>query len=58
MTLVDGCTVVSDKVGLGVELKEEEALRHPYQPCPFRHYSGALTDIRPPDAVPFFRVIV
>jgi len=52
--LIDGCMVVPDRPGLGIELAEEAALRHPYQPCPFRHYTGALTEIRPPDAVPFF----
>jgi galactonate dehydratase len=50
----DGSITVPRAPGLGVELDEEAALRHPYQPCPFRHYTGALTEIRPPDAVPFY----
>ncbi len=41
--------------GLGIEIDEEAALRYPYKPCPFRHYTGALTEIRPPDALPFYR---
>ena len=33
--------------GLGIELNEEECLKHPYQVHTLRHYTGALTDIRP-----------
>jgi galactonate dehydratase len=40
--------------GLGVELDEDAIARHPYQPHPLRHYSGTLTQIRPPDAGAFF----
>ena len=29
------------------EINEEECLKHPYQPHTLRHYTGALTDIRP-----------
>ena len=31
----------------GIELNEEECLKHPYQVHTLRHYTGALTDIRP-----------
>jgi len=51
-----GAMSVPSSPGLGVELDEEAALRYPYRPCPFRHYSGALTEIRPPEAIPFYRV--
>ena len=33
--------------GLGIEINEEACLQHPYQPHTLRHYTGALTDIRP-----------
>ena len=33
--------------GLGIEINEEECLKHPYQVHTLRHYTGALTDIRP-----------
>ena len=32
---------------LGIEIDEEACLAHPYQPHTLRHYTGALTDIRP-----------
>ena len=38
---------IGDKPGLGIELNEEECLRHPYAEHTLRHYTGALTDIRP-----------
>ena len=43
----DGCIYVPDKPGLGIEINEEACLAHPYQPHTLRHYTGALTDIRP-----------
>ena len=43
----DGCITISDKPGLGLEINEGDCLRHPYQPHTLRHYTGALTDIRP-----------
>jgi galactonate dehydratase len=58
LELADGQMLIPDKPGLGVELDEEAALRYPYRPCPFRHYTGALTEIRPQDAVPFYKVCV
>ncbi len=39
---------IGDKPGLGIELNEEECLKHPYVEHNLRHYTGALTDIRPP----------
>jgi len=38
---------IPDKPGLGIEIDEEACLAHPYQPHTLRHYTGALTDIRP-----------
>ena len=43
----DGYLTIPDKPGLGIEINEEECLKHPYQPHTLRHYTGALTDIRP-----------
>ena len=43
----DGYIKIPDKIGLGIEINEEECEKHPYQPHTLRHYTGALTDIRP-----------
>lgn len=43
----DGYITIPDKPGLGIELNEEECLKHPYEVHTLRHYTGALTDIRP-----------
>ena len=38
---------IPDRPGLGIEINEVECLKHPYKPHILRHYTGALTDIRP-----------
>ncbi len=43
----DGCLLIGDKPGLGIEVNEEEVLKRPYKPRNLRHYTGTLTDIRP-----------
>ena len=43
----DGFIQIPDGPGLGIEINEEECLKHPYTPHTLRHYTGALTDIRP-----------
>ena len=43
----DGYIYIPDKPGLGIEINEEECEKHPYQVHTLRHYTGALTDIRP-----------
>lgn len=43
----DGYITIPDKPGLGIEIDEAECLKHPYVPHTLRHYTGALTDIRP-----------
>ncbi len=43
----NGYMTIPQKPGLGIEINEEECLKHPYQPHTLRHYTGALTDIRP-----------
>ena len=55
LEIADGYMRIPDKPGLGIELNEAEAARHPYMPHDLRHYTGALTSIRPPDAAPYWR---
>ena len=43
----DGKIRIPDKPGLGIELNEKECLKHPYKKHELRHYTGALTDVRP-----------
>ena len=43
----DGFIKIPDKPGLGIEIDEAECEKHPYQVHTLRHYTGALTDIRP-----------
>ncbi|MBI4976451.1 MAG: galactonate dehydratase [Spirochaetes bacterium] len=43
----DGYITIPDKPGLGIELNEEACRAHPYQTHTLRHYTGALTNIRP-----------
>lgn len=50
----DGCIRIPEKPGLGIELREEACMEHPYIPHDLRHYSGQLTNIRPPQTVRYF----
>lgn len=50
----NGRIKIGDKPGIGIELCEEACLAHPYQPHDLRHYTGALTDIRPPETAFYF----
>ena len=50
----DGFMYIPDKPGLGIEINEEACLEHPYQQHTLRHYTGALTDIRPPETAFYF----
>lgn len=43
----DGCLLIGDKPGLGIDVNVEEVLKRPYVPRKLRHYTGTLTDIRP-----------
>ena len=45
----DGYIKIPDKVGLGIDVNVEEVLKRPYTPRNLRHYTGAVTDIRPKD---------
>lgn len=54
LTYEDGYLQIPDKPGLGIEINEEACLMHPYQVHTLRHYTGALTDIRPPETEFYF----
>lgn len=43
----DGCILVPDKPGLGIDVNLDAVLSRPYTPRVLRHYTGAVTDIRP-----------
>lgn len=43
----NGYIKIPDKPGLGIEIDENECEKHPYQVHTLRHYTGALTNIRP-----------
>ena len=43
----NGRMKIGDRPGLGIEINEEECLKHPYVEHNLRHYTGALTEIRP-----------
>ena len=58
LLLRNGMMTIPDRPGLGIELDEAELLRHPYRRTELRHYRGDLTDIRPPDAVPYYEIEV
>jgi galactonate dehydratase len=47
LTYENGRIKIPEKPGLGIELNEEACLAHPYVEHNLRHYTGALTDIRP-----------
>ena len=53
-TFEDGHFVVPKTPGLGLDLCEEVLGKYPYQPRDLRHYTGQLTDIRPPGACRWF----
>jgi galactonate dehydratase len=50
----DGLMKIPDAPGLGIDIDEEAIARHPYEPRDLRHYTGALTDIRPEDTSSYF----
>jgi galactonate dehydratase len=55
VALHNGAVRIPDGPGLGVDLNLDEIARHPYQPHDLRHYTGTLTDIRPPDATGYLQ---
>ena len=54
LTYKDGRIQIGDKPGLGITLNKEECRKHPYVEHTLRHYTGALTDIRPPETEFYF----
>ena len=54
LTYADGYLSIPDRPGIGIEIDEEACLAHPYRPHTLRHYTGALTDIRPPETRFYF----
>ena len=56
LTMIDGEMVIPDRPGLGIDLQLEAMLQHPYVARGLRHYSGALTDIRPDNAETWYTV--
>ncbi|MDF2926772.1 MAG: Mandelate racemase/muconate lactonizing protein [Paenibacillaceae bacterium] len=50
----NGWITIPDKPGLGIELNEEACGTYPYQSHSLRHYTGSLTDIRPPETAFYF----
>ena len=50
----NGCISIPTKPGLGIEINESACLAHPCKPHTLRHYTGALTDIRPPKSEFYF----
>ncbi len=45
---------IGDRPGLGIELNEDACLKYPYAEHTLRHYTGGLTDIRPPETRFYF----
>ena len=46
----NGMMTIPDLPGLGIDIREDELIKHPYQPHNLRHYNGDLTMIRPAGA--------
>lgn len=44
-----GNILIPEGIGIGVELNEENCLKYPFQPTNLHHYTGALTNTRPPN---------
>ncbi len=50
----DGYILIPDKPGLGIDVNIDEVLKRPYTPRNLRHYTGAVTDIRPKDDTVYY----
>ncbi len=50
----DGYIIIPDKPGFGIDVNVEEVLKRPYTPRNLRHYTGAVTDIRPKDDTVYY----
>ena len=56
LTIKGGRMVIPDRPGIGIDLNEKELQKHPYIRTELRHYRGDLTNIRPVDAVPYYKM--
>jgi galactonate dehydratase len=54
VVIASGAMLVPDGPGLGVDIDEKACAAHPPGTYGLRHYGGALTDIRPMEARPFY----
>ena len=50
----DGFIRIPDRPGLGIDVNLDEVLKRPYTPRNLRHYTGAVTDIRPKDDTVYY----
>ena len=50
----DGYIIIPDKPGIGIDVNVDEVLNRPYTPRNLRHYTGAVTDIRPKDDTVYY----
>lgn len=51
----DGFMHIPDRPGMGIDLNEDAIAEYTFIPKDLRHYRGDLTDIRPPESVPWYR---
>ena len=51
----NGMMRIPDAPGLGIDINEDELAKHPYQPHNLRHYTGALTEIRPKNSEGWYK---
>ena len=54
--LLEASLILGARHYLGIELNEAELLKHPFIRTELRHYRGDLTNIRPSDAVPYYKM--
>jgi len=57
VVLTNGCMQIGDRPGLGIDIDEEKIAEHPYQRRRLRHYTGRLTESRPPDATAYYEIM-
>lgn len=51
----NGLMSIPDGPGLGINIRPDEIAKYPYEPRNLRHYTGALTDIRPASQEKYFQ---
>jgi galactonate dehydratase len=55
LRMENGHMILPDTPGLGVDIDEIELAKYPYRPHRLRHFTGELTDIRPPNEAQYYR---